>query len=194
MSVDSGQHKAMVAVLKAQFPTIVITSTFRNNSVVNGSGSTSYHATGRAVDMSPRADVFEWIKKNYPNSSELIFSPMGNRQVWNGKEHLYSGVTRADHWDHVHWAMASFGGATPAVDADKPLLQQGLEAINPLQPLIDLFNFLTDPATWLRIATGLLGVGLLLGALVAFTGQNAVTLMKGAAKSAAKPLKGAANA
>jgi hypothetical protein len=68
---------------------------------------------GRAVDVPPRADVFNWIKGTYGrNIKELIFSPMGGGQVWNGQPHMYTGITRAMHWDHVHWAMRN-GGIVP---------------------------------------------------------------------------------
>ena len=44
-------------------------------------------------------------------SRELIFSPAGMRQVHNGQPHMYTGVTRRDHWSHIHWAMGRGGNA-----------------------------------------------------------------------------------
>jgi hypothetical protein len=54
--------------------------------------------------------IFNWLAQNYPNSRELIYSPAGGRQIWNGQPHYYSEPTRSDHFDHIHWAMRN-GGA-----------------------------------------------------------------------------------
>jgi hypothetical protein len=62
-------------------------------------------------------EIFNWIKANHPHSRELIFSPAGFGQVHNGKPHLYTGVTRKNHFDHVHWAMAKGGVATEPTKA-----------------------------------------------------------------------------
>jgi hypothetical protein len=37
---------------------------------------------------------------------------MGNRQIKNGQPHYYTGQVRADHFDHVHWAMDRGGVAS----------------------------------------------------------------------------------
>lgn len=172
MSTDSGVWREQMAVLKTQFPTIQLTSGFRNNSVVNGTGNLSYHARGMAVDVTPRADIFEWIKVNYPNSKELIYSPMGNRQIWNGKEHFYNEPTRGDHWDHVHWAVTSLAeasqGGSGASVADAATnatsgASNALESLvpEPLRALYDFYTFITTPDIWLRIAAAVAG-GLLL--------------------------------
>lgn len=106
-------YKAMVEILKNQFPGIAITSTYRPGAVTAGYGNTSYHAMGRAVDMSPRMDVFNWLSRAFPNSAELLYSPAGARQILRGgRRGNTSGVTRANHFNHVHWAMAN-GGVLP---------------------------------------------------------------------------------
>jgi phage-related minor tail protein len=50
--------------------------------------------------------------------------------VWNGRPHVYTGVTAAMHYDHVHWAMAN-GGIV-----DRPTFgligESGPEAVLPL--------------------------------------------------------------
>jgi hypothetical protein len=56
--------------------------------------------------------TFNVVKALFPNATELIFSPAGMAQLWHGKPHMYSGVTRANHWDHVHLAMQR-GGLVP---------------------------------------------------------------------------------
>ncbi|WP_372728977.1 phage tail tape measure protein [Nocardioides sp.] len=115
--------QAMMTALRGQFPGLALNSGFRPGSIT-ATGNLSYHASGRAVDVPPRADVFEWIYKNYfGQTKELIYSPAGKRQIWNGKHHMYSEPTRGDHWDHVHWAMAQGGILNPHVrDQGGPLL------------------------------------------------------------------------
>lgn len=117
-------------VLRQAFPGLALISGFRPGAIT-ATGNKSYHSMGRAVDVPPRVDVFEWIRSHYgANTKELIFSPMGMRQIWNGQPHMYTGVTRADHWDHVHWAMRN-GGIIPANIADKGgILRSGEAALN----------------------------------------------------------------
>ena len=55
-------------------------------------------------------DVFNFIRGTYGKATrELIFSPAGGRQIHNGRPHMYSGITRAMHFDHVHWAYRHGG-------------------------------------------------------------------------------------
>jgi len=101
-SSSPGRWKEMwaVAVLHSDYRPGAITAT----------GNPSYHGMERAIDISPRMDIFEWLKQKYgANTKELIFSPANERQVWNGREHMYSGITRDMHWDHIHWAMKRGG-------------------------------------------------------------------------------------
>lgn len=96
-------------VLRAVFPGLQLISGFRPGAIT-ATGNRSYHASGRAVDVPPRMDVFNWIRATYgARTRELIFSPAGSRQVWNGHPHVYTGITRANHWTHVHWAMRNGG-------------------------------------------------------------------------------------
>lgn len=104
-------YKRMEQILLSQFPNLGIFSDYRPGAITV-TGNRSYHSVGRAVDMSPRRDVFEWIRKNYPNSRELIFSPMGMEQIWNGRPHIYSDPVKAEHYNHVHWAYDQ-GGMLP---------------------------------------------------------------------------------
>lgn len=100
-----------VATIKKAFPNIAITSTTRPGAKTV-SGNTSYHARGRAIDMSPSMAAFNWIAQNFPNTAELIFSPAGARQLKNGRSHIYSGAVKAMHYNHVHWAYDQGGVAT----------------------------------------------------------------------------------
>jgi TP901 family phage tail tape measure protein len=99
-----GGWRWQMAVLRQVFPGLQLISGYRPGAIT-ATGNRSYHALGRAVDVPPRHDVFNWVRGVYGrNTKELIFSPANNRQVWNGRPHFYSGITRANHWDHIHWA------------------------------------------------------------------------------------------
>ena len=96
--------QSQMAVLRKQFPGLQLISGYRPGAIT-ATGNKSYHASGRAVDLPPRWDIFNWIKKNFgAKTKELIFSPAGAQQVWNGRNHYYGEPTRGDHWNHVHWA------------------------------------------------------------------------------------------
>lgn len=105
----------------AQFPWAQLTSSFRPGAIT-ATGNRSYHSMGRAIDVSPSMEIFDWIAKNYA-ATELIYSPANGRQEWHGQPHMYGEPTRGDHWDHVHWAMARGGILNPHVrDKGGPLL------------------------------------------------------------------------
>ena len=107
-----GGWQWQMAVLRQVFPGLALISGFRPGAIT-ATGNRSYHALGRAVDVPPRMDVFNFIRGTYgARTRELIFSPAGSRQVHNGRDHMYSGITRANHWDHVHWAYHN-GGRLP---------------------------------------------------------------------------------
>lgn len=98
-----------MAILRTAFPGLPLISGFRPGAIT-ATGNLSYHARGRAVDIPPIMAVFEWIRSHFGASSkELIFSRAGNRQIKNGRPHYYSGITRAMHFNHIHWAMANGG-------------------------------------------------------------------------------------
>lgn len=117
-----GRYTEMFAAVKRQFPGARLHSGFRPGSIT-ATGNLSYHALGRAIDITPDMGMFNWIAQNYPGSRELIFSPANGRQRWNGRPHMYSEPTRGDHWDHIHWAMARGGILNPHIrDNGGPLL------------------------------------------------------------------------
>ncbi|GAB3598633.1 hypothetical protein GCM10027586_00750 [Kineococcus gypseus] len=118
-----------IATLRQIFPGLHLNSGFRRGAVTS-SGNLSYHARGRAVDVPPRMDVFNWLLENFgATSKEIIFSPAGNRQIKNGRPHYYTGKVRADHFDHVHWAFRNggpvLGPGTGTSDSIRASLSQG---------------------------------------------------------------------
>lgn len=100
-------------IVKKAFPTAQLNSAYRPGAVT-AVGTPSYHGLGRAIDISPRMDIFDWLARSFPLSTELIFSPANNRQIYKGQKTLFGEPTRGDHWDHIHWAMAN-GGILPGV-------------------------------------------------------------------------------
>lgn len=178
---DAGVWREMQSVLKAQFPSARITSTYREGARTAASNSVSYHALGKALDIAPDPRIFEWIRVTYPNSRELIYSPMGSQQIHNGASHVYTGRTRADHFDHIHWATnslaeASNGGATfvPANNVtsggggSNPLIPDGIEQ------LAGFYQFISTPGIWLRIGIAIAGGVLLLIAFATMAGRGLI--------------------
>jgi hypothetical protein len=100
------------AIVHGAFPGARLFSSYRPGARTR-SGSVSYHALGKAIDVTPSMNIFNWIASHYPRSAELIFSPAGYRQIHNGARHMYTGGVRADHWNHVHWALGGSGGGGP---------------------------------------------------------------------------------
>lgn len=103
----------MMEILHQAFPGLQMLSGYRPGAMTS-TGNRSYHALGRAVDLPPRWDVFNWISKNYGRGTkELIYTPAGGRQIKNGMPHTFTGGTiQRDHNDHVHWAYDN-GGMVP---------------------------------------------------------------------------------
>ena len=95
--------------VRRQFPTAELFSAFRPGAIT-ATGNASLHSRGRAIDISPRSDIFDWLASTYPGSGELIFSPAGGRQIYRGSPHYYGEPTRGDHWDHIHWGFFDSGG------------------------------------------------------------------------------------
>lgn len=101
--------KKMWAAMSARFPGARLISGFRPGAIT-ATGNRSYHGMGRAIDVSPWHKIAQWIRDNYMSKTrEMIFSPFGGKQIHNGGNHVYTGITRAMHWDHVHWAMRMGG-------------------------------------------------------------------------------------
>lgn len=118
-------------IVKAAFP-----DTKLNSAYYDRIGGKTYHGKGRAIDVPPRMDIFNYLRSNFPNSTELIYSPANNRQLRNGKSFNWGEPVRSAHFNHVHWAMAKGGTVYPSKDgsivrvaeAGKP------ERVEPLDP------------------------------------------------------------
>lgn len=150
-------------VLRRQFPGLPLTSGYRGGAIT-ATGNASYHGRGRAVDVPPRMDVFEWIRTNYGGSTkELIYSPAGNRQIHNGRPHVYTGITKAQHYDHVHWAIIEQTGGPTTQFANSETSSNPLDTLRQsLQQTGQQISDLTNPGLWLRVGAALGGLLLLL--------------------------------
>ncbi|MCC2031834.1 tape measure protein [Microbacterium allomyrinae] len=120
--------EAMWDIVRGRFPDATLNSALRPGAVTVNGGR-SYHSLGRAIDLPPQMEIFNWLKTAFPNSSELIYSPAGARQLLNGKEHLWDGAVRAQHFNHVHWAMAN-GGVVPKLYDQGGWIPHGGMALN----------------------------------------------------------------
>jgi len=100
----SGLWQQMWAIVKAAIPFARLSSSVRNE-------PGSYHHTGQAIDIAggDMRAIDKWIYDKYGGAiSELIHTP-GPYNVKDGRHHTYSAGVRADHYDHVHWAMTAAG-------------------------------------------------------------------------------------
>lgn len=122
--------EAMWQIVQNAVPGAVMTSNYRPGArTVNG--GKSYHGAGRAIDLVPASmDIFNAVARLFPNASELIYSPAGNRQLLNGKPfNGWSDAVRRQHYDHVHLAMAN-GGVVPKLYDQGGWLPSGGMAVN----------------------------------------------------------------
>jgi hypothetical protein len=116
-------YRWQMGALRKVFPGLALYSGFRKGSRT-ANGSLSWHARdgGRAVDVPPRMDVFNWIRSNYgKNTRELIWGGAPNANIRNGKQHRFNETLLRQHGPykgkpgpspHIHWAYDS-GGMLP---------------------------------------------------------------------------------
>lgn len=111
-------------VLRQRFPGLALYSGFRKNAITS-SGNRSWHGIdgGRAVDVPPRSDVFNWIHDTYGKATkELIWGGDPGRNIQRGKHYRYSDSLLRAHGPykgqngpspHVHWAYDQGGWLPP---------------------------------------------------------------------------------
>lgn len=89
-----------------------MTSGYRRGARTAGTGSVSYHSRGRARDYAgPAGTMMRFFNAMHPyKPTELLYSPAGGRQ-WRrwGAQQNTSGVTRRNHFNHVHVAFRDGG-------------------------------------------------------------------------------------
>ncbi|WP_458681639.1 hypothetical protein [Prescottella equi] len=113
-------QQSMWDAVRTAFPGAVLTSGTRYEDV--GSGFDN-HMGQRAIDIGgPMPEIARWIHGLNATQPvlELIHAPMdGFENLKNGAPLSYDAGTLAQHYDHVHWAMAQM------VDSDGKLIFAG---------------------------------------------------------------------
>lgn len=108
-----------------------MTSGYRRGSRTAGTGSVSYHSLGRARDYAgPASSMMNFFNAMHPyKPTELLYSPAGARQ-WRrwGAQANTSGVTRRNHFNHVHVAFKD-GGIMPSLYDQGGEIPPGLSVI-----------------------------------------------------------------
>ncbi|MFJ2518649.1 hypothetical protein ACIOWF_06725 [Cellulosimicrobium cellulans] len=102
----------MTQILHGLVPWARVTSGLRPGAMT-ATGYPSMHGQGRAIDIAGvgamdtvgMAQIFHALKAAYPNSYELIYSPMGAQQLYKGRPYVFPEPTKGMHYNHVHWAM-----------------------------------------------------------------------------------------
>jgi hypothetical protein len=124
-----------MAVLRQAFPGLPLYSGYRANSYT-ANGSLSWHSRdgGRAVDIPPRYDVFDWIFDHYAaRTRELIWLGRFLRNIKNGALHVFDRTLLSQHGvagmpgAHIHWALKDGGlvGDPPAMKIPYLFRDQG---------------------------------------------------------------------
>lgn len=105
--ITSAIQRTMWDAVRTAFPNVVLTSGTRYADV--GSGFDN-HMAQRALDLGgPMPEIARWIYQMNRKQpvEELIHAPLqGWQNLKAGKPLNYGAGTDADHYDHVHWAMA----------------------------------------------------------------------------------------
>ncbi|WP_431881816.1 hypothetical protein [Micromonospora chalcea] len=114
-----GGSAGMMRVLRAQFPGLPLISGYRPGATTL-SGSRSYHASDRAVDVGPFAAVAKWIHDTWGRLTKELITPYQQFNLLNGRKHRYTGAVWNQHNfsggnAHVHWAYDSGGMLPPGV-------------------------------------------------------------------------------
>ena len=73
-------------------------------------GDTGYHGKNQAADMTGNLGAINraWAQRYGASTNQLIYTPGIN--LLDGRPHRYNAATQADHYDHVHIAVAGLIG------------------------------------------------------------------------------------
>lgn len=105
--ITSDIQRTMWDAVRTAFPNVILTSGTRYADV--GSGFDN-HMGQRALDLAgPMPEIARWIYQMNQTQpvEELIHAPLqGWQNLEGGQPFNFGAGTDADHYDHVHWAMA----------------------------------------------------------------------------------------
>ncbi|PZG17807.1 hypothetical protein C1I95_14755 [Micromonospora craterilacus] len=115
-----GGSAGMMRMLRAVFPALPLWSGYRPGSTTL-SGSRSYHAYDRAVDVPPIRAVAKHIFETFRHITKELITPYPEFNLLRGKPHRYTGAVWRQHNfaggnAHNHWS-ARLGGIVPAMGA-----------------------------------------------------------------------------
>jgi tape measure domain-containing protein len=165
----------MGQMLQAVLPGARVTSGFRAGARTAGFGAVSFHALGRALDIGAGggrslSQIWDVLNAAYGSQSqELLYTPKGANQILRGgKRGGTSGVTAANHYDHVHWAMKN-GGVIPGLYDNGGWMNPGDIGVN----LTRKPEAVLDPEESAALKAGNFG-GPMIGELHVHDGQDAV--------------------
>ncbi len=113
-------YQQLFSLVRGAFPNANLNSGYRP-------GDPGFHGRSKAVDLGTQgrsgglghpglAGMNRWIHDTYgKGSAELIYDGLGDDRpdIYRGRPHTYNPGTRADHRNHVHWAvndMRDLGG------------------------------------------------------------------------------------
>lgn len=127
-----GGSAGMMRALRAQFPGLTLISGFRPGARTL-SGSRSYHAADRAVDLPPSRDVAAYIHRHFRSITRELITPFQEFNLLNGRPHTYTGAVWHQHNfaggnAHDHWA-ARLGGIVPALYDQGGYLPPGISTV-----------------------------------------------------------------
>jgi hypothetical protein len=105
------------------------------------SGALSYHARGRALDITPIVSIAHAIRGIFGGRTIELITPWPHLNLWGGRPHRYSAAVQAQHSGgnaHIHWAMAlgayirrqatlpmvTFAETAPEIVAPEPILRE----------------------------------------------------------------------
>ncbi|MFI5833217.1 hypothetical protein ACIA5A_06020 [Micromonospora sp. NPDC051300] len=103
----------VLAALRGQFGSVPIISGLRPGSRTL-SGNTSYHSSGRAVDIAPVRGWAEFLAARFGGQLRELITPWRDLNMLNGRPHRYSRAIEAQHGvfgsnAHIHAAMDDGG-------------------------------------------------------------------------------------
>jgi hypothetical protein len=78
------------------------------------SGNLSYHAQGRALDITPEFGIALAIRNLFGGRTRELITPWPSMNMHNGRDYRYSDAVQAQHDGrtnvrHIHWAMGQGG-------------------------------------------------------------------------------------
>lgn len=106
----------VLGALRGAFGSVPVISGLRPGATTL-SGNTSYHASGRAVDIAPVQAWAQFLNAQYGGQLKELITPWNELNILNGRPHRYTGAVWNQHNfaggnAHIHAAFAA-GGTIP---------------------------------------------------------------------------------